>query len=137
MLNIKARKRARLHAIQALYQKAIAQTTDSELKTQYFTDNVDRYKVDWDFFKCLIDGVTRFKNEISEYIVSNATKDISMINAVDLAIAKLGIYELIDCLESPHQLIIKEYVEQTFSMGSNKGYMFINALLEKIASEVR
>ena len=50
---------------------------------------------------------------------------------------RVAIAELIECLENPYQIIIKEYVEINFSMGTEEGYKFINAMLQKLSKIIR
>ena len=136
-LKVKERKRARFHAVQALYQQSVALTNINELKLQFYADNIDRHPVEWDFFYRLLDGVDQNKEVIDQKINHYAINDLSSINAVDLAILRLGAYELIDCLDIPYQVVLNEYVDQAKELGTEEGHRFVNGLLDKIAKEVR
>ena len=133
----KARNNARLYAVQALYQKKVAGNTYSELKVQFYVDNAGRHQTDWDFFYRLIDAVETNEEQITEYILVNSRDGEDFTNPVDLAVLKVAIAELIECLENPYQVIIKEYVEINFSMGTEEGYKFINAMLQKLSKVIR
>ena len=136
-LKIKERRRARFHAIQALYQKQIAQTSLSELKLQFHQENIDRHTVEWDFFYRLMDGVEAKTALLDQKINQFAANNIDSINPIDLSILRLGTYELIDCLEIPHQVILSEYTEHAKCFGTDSGYRFINGILEQLAAELR
>ena len=133
----KARNNARLYAVQALYQKKVAGNTYDELKVQYFADNAGRHQTDWTFFYRLIDSAETNEDQINKYVDENSKDGADFTNPVDLAVLKVAIAELIECLENPYQIIIKEYVEINFSMGTEEGYKFINAMLQKLSKIIR
>lgn len=120
-----------------MYQKKIADNTFSELKIQYYADNADRHYTDWDLFYRLIDAVKTNQDTIDKYIKENSSNGVESINYVDYAVLQVAIAELIECLENPYQVIIKEYVEICYSMGTEEGYKFINAVLQNLAKSIR
>ena len=132
-----ARNNARLYIVQALYQKRIAGNTFDELKVQYFADNAERHETDWDFFYRLMDSVKTNEIEIQNHIEENSKDGIVSINYVDFAVLQAAIAELIECRENPYQVIIKEYVEIGYSMGTEEGYKFINAMIQKLVAVIR
>ncbi|MFC4892099.1 transcription antitermination factor NusB [Pseudofrancisella aestuarii] len=133
----RARNNARLYAVQALYQRKIAETSYDELKVQFYSDNADRHETDWDFFYRLIDTVNNHEADIDKYIEESANEGTDSINYVDLAVLKVGVAELMECLENPYQIIIKEYVQLAYNMGTEKGYLFVNAVLQKLSQVIR
>ncbi|ASG68092.1 N utilization substance protein B [Francisella halioticida] len=133
----RARNNARLYTVQALYQRKVANSTFSELKVQYYSDNADRHQTDWELFYRLIDAVESNQSTIDCYISDSSDDGIDFINYVDYAVLKVAIAELIECLENPYQVIIKEYVEIAYSMGTEEGYKFINAVLQKLVKSIR
>lgn len=136
-LRIRERRRARFHAIQALYQKALAYHSTEELKQQFYDDNVNRHSVEWEFFFRLIEGVEQNKFIIDQKINHYAVNNLSSINPINLAILRLGSYELLDCFDVPYQVILNEYVNQAKDLGTEEGHSFINSLLDKIAKDFR
>lgn len=133
----RARNNARLYTVQALYQKKVADNTFAELKAQYYADNADRHSTDWDLFYRLVDAVKSNQDSINKYIQENSNNGIESINYVDYAVLQAAIAELIECLENPYQVIIKEYVDICYSMGTEEGYKFVNAVLQKLAKIIR
>jgi len=134
--NIKERKRARYHAVQALYQRYVAKTSLKQLKLQYYQDNINRHLVEWSFFNCLLDGVEK-KKIIDEKITLFSKYKIRFINPINLSILRLSVYELMEFLDIPYQIIVSEYVEHSESFSTNKGLSFINNILERIALSLR
>ncbi|MFV9930722.1 MAG: transcription antitermination factor NusB [Francisella endosymbiont of Hyalomma asiaticum] len=133
----RTRNNARLYTVQALYQKKVADNTFAELKAQYYADNADRHSTDWDLFYRLVDAVKSNQDSINKYIQENSNNGIESINYVDYAVLQAAIAELIECLENPYQVIIKEYVDICYSMGTEEGYKFVNAVLQKLAKIIR
>ena len=133
----KERNNSRLYTVQALYQRKISGITFDELKVQYFADNADRHATDWDYFYRIVDSVESNEEQILEYIEKNSKDGVVSINYVDLAVLQASIAELIECLETPFQVVIKEYVEIGYSMGTEEGYKFINAMLQKLSTVIR
>lgn len=136
-LKVKERRRARFHAIQALYQREMAGSNFTELKAQYYVDNQDRHPVEWDFFYRLMDGVAAMQPTIDEKINGLALHKIESITPIELSIMRLGVYELLDCLEIPYQVIVNEYVDQASSLGTEEGHRFVNGMLDKLAKKLR
>ena len=136
-LKIKERRRARFHAIQALYQKHIANTSIVELKFQFHQENINRHAVEWDFFYRLLEGVDSTILLLDKQINIFAVYNIDSINIINLSILRLGTYEIINFLEIPYQVILSEYTKHAKCFGTESGYRFINGILEKIALEIR
>lgn len=136
-LKVKPRQRARFHAIQALYQREMAGSEFSELRLQFYQENVDRHPVEWEFFHDLIIGVEKNQNEIDKAISPLVDRDFDGINPVELAILRLGAYEIIHRLDIPFQVIVNEYVEQAKALGASDGHRFVNGLLDKLARNTR
>ncbi|MDE4949032.1 transcription antitermination protein NusB, partial [Francisella tularensis subsp. holarctica] len=82
----------------------------SELKIQYYDDNADWHYTDWDIFYRLIDAVKTNQDTIDKYIKENSCNGVESINYVDYVVLQVAIDELLECLENPSQVIIKEYV---------------------------
>ncbi|GAB4221720.1 MAG: hypothetical protein Kow0076_0030 [Francisella sp.] len=85
----------------------------------------------------MIDAVKENQQTIEKYIQENAVNGVDLINYVDYAVLQVAIAEMIECLENPYQVIIKEYVEICYSMGTEEGYKFVNAVLQKLAKSIR
>ncbi|MFZ9035598.1 MAG: transcription antitermination factor NusB [Francisellaceae bacterium] len=136
-IKIKERRRARFHAIQALYQHQLAHNSFDELKRQFYEDNANRHPVEWDFFYRLIDGTAKHLEQIDTHIATYAANRFDSINSIDLAILRLGAYELLDCFDIPYQVIINEYVDQAKTLGTQEGHRFVNGLLDRLAGVLR
>lgn len=134
MLKKKERNKARFHAIQALYQKELANSTTSDLKLQFYNENMNRHKVDWKFFDILVEGVINNKLKIDSKIKIYTIDNIDLITIIDFCILRLGSFEIL-FLEIPYQVVIYEYVEQAKLLGATNSYKLVNSILEKIYKE--
>jgi transcription antitermination protein NusB len=136
-LKVKERRRARFHAIQALYQREMTNIEFSDLKIQFHADNVSRHVVEWDFFNDLLSGVQGHHEILDQSIKPLVSRDFSKINPIELAILRLGAYEILYRLDIPYQVIVNEYVDHAKSLGAEEGHRFVNGLLDKLARKVR
>ncbi len=70
---------------------------------------------------------------IDEYIASAAPEwPIKQMNKIDLAILRLGVYELIFRRSIPHKVVIDEAVELGKTYGSENTPSFINGALGNV-----
>ncbi len=133
-----ARHLARRLAMQALYQWEIAGTTPAELKAQYRESAQDRLQeADLEYFSALLTGILERVSELDSLIapVSNITPD--RLSKVELALLRLGSYELLTQLSIPAAVIIDEAVKLSKTFGAEQGYRYVNAVLDKLALQVR
>lgn len=81
----------------------------------------------------LIDPIIKQLNHIDSYITIKAPeRPINDINKIDLAILRLGIYEILSGKDVSIGVIIDEAVELAKEFGSEGSPAFINAVLAKI-----
>ena len=73
--------------------------------------------------------------EIEPLVAKTVDRDLSRVSLVERAVLFIGAFELLACPETPWRVILNESVELAKEFGS--GYRFTNAVLEKIAHEVR
>ena len=134
--NQKARHRSRILAMQAMYQWHLSQGALNVIEAQFRTEN-DGLKVDWPFFTALFHGVPTNLNEIDTAINGSISRDFEDLNPVELAILRLGIYELVYRIDVPYQVVINEYIELAKKYGAQEGYKFVNAVLDKVGRKAR
>lgn len=136
-INVKERRRARFHAIQALYQRQMTNIEYLDLKTQFYNDNSDRHTVEWEFFNDLLTGIQKYTSILDSKIKPLVNRDFSKINPIELSILRLGAYEILYRLDIPYQVIVNEYVDHTKSLGAEEGHRFVNGLLDTLARSER
>lgn len=132
----KARHKARILALQAIYQWQFAAESEANIKQQ-FLDKLNTQKVDVEYFCDLIEGV--FKNIliIDNMIQPLLDRKLTNLDKVELAVLRLAVYELLKRLDVPPKVIINEALELTKSFGSIEGYKYINGVLDKVYYQLR
>lgn len=130
------RRKARKLALQALYQWHVAGAPISQIEAEFLTDN-DMTKVDREYFSEVLHGVPSSKSELDGYIEKYIDRALKDLTPVELAILRMGAYELIHRIDVPYKVIINEGVELSKAFGANEAHRFVNGILDKLAQELR
>ena len=92
-----------------------------------------RFKFNQVLFDELIKGVPARVSEIDAALDRVLDRPISQVDPVELAILRLGGYELLYSPNVPAQVAINEAVELTKLLGAHEGHRYVNGVLDKIA----
>ena len=130
------RRRAREFALQALYQWVVNPIDAEELCSQ-FLENYEFSRVDVAYFMTLVQGATSSAEEADKYISGVVSRDLKSVNTLVLSILRLAIYELLHRPEVPYRVVINEAIELQKSYGADEGRAFVNAVLDKLAPQLR
>lgn len=132
----RTRSKARRCAVQALYQR---QMTGDEMDVviAQFLDERDMAKTDVEYFGALLRGVAANLTELDEKLSPLVSRPLKDIDPVELAIVRLGAYELIHCLDVPYKVVINEALDATKMFGAEQGHRFVNGVLDKLSQQVR
>ena len=137
---------ARLAAVQALYQMDIGGTGVLEVVAEYETHRLgqevdgDTYlKADASWFRSIVAGVVRDQTKIDPMIRAALQDDwmLSRIDSTVRAILRAGTFELIERKDVPIAVIVTEYVEIAQAFFSDAAPKLVNAVLDRIAKQVR
>lgn len=90
---------------------------------------------DRELFKELLSGVLSEAEAVEAVFSKCVDRDVRRISMVEHAILYVGAYELMRCPQTPWRVVLNESIELAKEFGS--GYRFTNAVLEKVAREVR
>ncbi|MFQ3231013.1 transcription antitermination factor NusB [Reinekea sp.] len=135
-LNPAQRRKARKLALQALYQWHVAETPVHQIEAEFLTDN-DMTKVDKEYFCDVLRGVPSRKTELDEHIEKYIDRGLKDLTPVELAILRMGTFELVSRIDVPYKVIINEGVELSKAFGANEAHRFVNGILDKLAQELR
>ena len=130
------RRRAREFALQAIFQWSVNPVMPEELCSQFIED-FDFSATDIEYFMNLVTGTVANIEEIDPYIAASITRDMDSVNALVKAILRLAIYEFIYCPQVPYRVVINEAIELQKSYGADEGRAFVNAVLDKLAPQLR
>jgi len=128
----KARSAARLRALQALYQWQMS-GQNIDLILQQFLDEEDMNKVDIPYFKRLLHGIHQKVNQLDTTFSPFLDRGLNQIDPIELAILRIGCYELKQCPDIPFKVVINEGVELAKQFGADKSHKYVNGILDKIA----
>lgn len=135
-IKLKARKKARTLAMQALYQWSLSGTALNQIEKE-FCEHHDMSKVDSEYFHTLLFQIPKSLTDIDNAFKPHLDREIKDLNPVELTIIRLGTYELLYRLELPYKVVIKEAVSIAKTFGAVEGYKYVNGVLDKVAQVLR
>ena len=130
------RRRARALAMQGLYQRHFSKTPISDIEAEFMVDN-DMSKVDLLYFRDLLRGVHREQGELDALLGPVLDRPIEEVDPIELAIVRLGAYELKHRLDVPYRVVINEGIELAKRFGGTDGHKFVNSVLDKLSRRLR
>ncbi len=131
-----ARRKARRFAVQALYQWQLAGANLSQIEAEFRSDN-DMSNVDMEYFHEILHGVPREKVMLDDKISPLLDRRMDEMTPVELAILRLGAFEMVRRIDVPYKVVINEAVELAKTFGATDGHKFINGVLDKLAQRER
>lgn len=127
------RSEARELCFKFLYQLEIQKELTEEQLELFFENNeiIDKNAIE--YIEDIVKGIEKEKETINELIASNLKADwkIQRISKINLALLKLGIYE-IKYKELPYKVVINEVVELAKKYGEDNSHLFINGILASV-----
>lgn len=133
---ISGKRRARKLALQALYQWAMSNHEIVEIETQFRMAN-KLEKADSEYFCRLLSGVPKHLIALEESFSPYLDRPIQGLNPVELAILRIGAFELIYCPEIPYRVVLDEAISLAKEFGSQDGYRYVNGVLNNLARKIR
>lgn len=130
------RRRARALAMQGLYQRHFSKSSITDIESEFIVDN-DMSKVDAVYFRDLLRGVHREQEELDRLLEPFLDRPIREVDAIELAIVRLGTYELKHRLDVPYKVVINEGIEMAKKFGGTEGHKFVNSVLDKLCRRLR
>jgi len=132
----KARGKSRRLAMQAIYQWQMTGDSITGIKQQFFDEN-DPSKIDMEYFSELVSGVAANLSDLDGLLEKYMTRTIESVDPIERAILRLGAYEFINRLDVPYRVVLNEAVNITKEFCAEKSHAFVNAVLDKVAKEIR
>ncbi|MDW7746225.1 transcription antitermination factor NusB [Halomonas sp.] len=144
-----SRHAARELAVQGLYQwqmtgKSIT-AVEAEFRSQVADDDLEDHEnwhkvmeiADLALFHELLHNVADQRRELDAAIAPLLDRRLEDLDPIELAILRLGAYELSRRLEVPYRAVINEGVELAKSFGATDGHKYVNGILDKLAVRLR
>ena len=93
----------------------------------------DRFNFNVELLDELLNGVPTHIEAIDAQLERFLDRPISQVDPVELAILRLGAYEILFSDNIPDRVAINEAVELTKLLGAHEGHKYVNGVLDKIA----
>ncbi|GAA3006740.1 transcription antitermination factor NusB [Actinokineospora diospyrosa] len=126
-----ARSKARKRAVDLLFEAAVR----GEDPVSLLADRVGSPDVPPvnDYTVTLVEGVTTHRARIDELLTEHAEGwTLNRMPAVDLAVLRLGLYELLWAQDVPDAVAIDEAVQLAKSLSTDDSPRFVNGVLGRI-----
>ncbi len=130
------RSASRRLLIQALYQHQISGHSRSVLHEQYINGR-EAVRADKPYFEQLLKEVMASLDELDERIAVYADRPIEQIDPIERAVLWLGVTELDLHPDLPPKVVMNEAIELCKLFGSQDGYRYVNAVLDKAVKDIR
>ena len=138
-----ARTRARLAAVQALYQMDMTQRDLSVVLEEFLNHRFQTVEIyagaDRGFFRDIVTGVAERQSEIDPQIGAHLAQGwrLSRIDSILRAILRSGVYEIIARSDVPARAVINEYVEIAHDFFGGEEPAVVNGVLDRVARRLR
>lgn len=136
----KARGKARRLAMQAIYQWQMTGDSITDIKQQFVEANTitsSTAAIDAEYFSQLVSGVASSISELDPLLEKNMTRSMESVDPVERSILRLATFEFVNRLDVPYRVVLNEAVNITKEFCSEKSHTFVNAVLDKVAQEIR
>lgn len=135
---LKPQTAARLAAVQALFQIEASHSPAAGIVQQFIAHRLPD-SADTDLFEQLVTGSAAALDSLDAQI-STALKagwSVERLDPTLRAILRCGVYELVQRTREPARLLLDSYVDLAAAFFSQKETAFANAVLDRLARDIR
>ncbi|WP_028304134.1 transcription antitermination factor NusB [Oceanospirillum maris] len=144
-----ARHAARQLTVQGLYQWHVngssVQQIELQIRAARPDDALESHEdissavaiADLAYFNELLHSIPQQKADLDKEYAPLLDRRIDELDPVELAILRMGTYELSKRLDVPYRVVINEAVELAKSFGATESHKYINGILDKLAPRLR
>ena len=129
-----ARKKARRALVQAIYQWQMTRAGVRQIEAE-FDDALK--KADREYFREALEHVALRSDSLDGLLSPLLDRSVDALDKVELAVLRLGAYELSERLDIPYRVVIDEGVELAKTFGAEDGHKYINGVLDRLARDLR
>ncbi len=135
-VDFKARHQSRKFLTQALYQWEISRDDLNEILLQFVVDMSPK-RNDVPYFQDTFLKVIAEVDDLDALYRPFLDRKSDEVGPIEKAVLRLGAYELKYRIEIPYKVVLNEAIEMAKLFGPDKSYQYINAVLDKLAPELR
>lgn len=132
----RARGKSRRLAMQAVYQWQMTGDSITDIKQQFFDEN-NMSQLDSAFFSELVSGVASSISELDPLLEKYMPRSVESVDPVERSILRLATYEFINRFDVPYRVVLNEAVNIAKEYCAENSHTFVNAVLDKVAKEIR
>jgi len=131
-----AKTNARKCAVQALYQWQMTGESLTRIEMNFLEEELLK-GAQKKYFTEIFHGVPKQLNVIDEALSEFVDRPVDKIDPVERAVLRIGVYELINRLDTPYKVIINEGVNLAKCFGADGSHKYINGVLDKVSQKIR
>jgi N utilization substance protein B len=131
-----ARHKARAAALQALYQWQLTGQAPRNIEEHFVLDH-EMEGIDRDYFHHLVSEIPSHQHQLDDHITPHIDRELTEVDPVELACLRIGAFEFEFHPEIPYRVVLNEAVELAKTYGAEHGHKYVNAVLDKIARDLR
>lgn len=131
-----AKTNARKCAVQALYQWQMTGENLSLIEIN-FLEEAHLKGTQKKYFSEIIYGVVEQHKLLDEALTEFTDRPVEKIDPVERAVLRIGVYELINRLDTPYKVIINEGVNLAKCFGAEGSHKYVNGVLDQISKKNR
>lgn len=131
-----SRRRARRLLLQALYQWQMSGTDAADIERQ-FGEDPNFARVDRIFFHEVLRGVIDNTPALDACLAPLLDRKVMELDRVELALLRMGVYELCFRHDVPFKVAIDEAVGLARVFGAEESHRYVNGVLDKVARAQR
>lgn len=135
-LNPAARRKARRFALQGLYEWQMSGNPSYEIEARFRVENA-MHKVDLDYLHELLGRIPEVASELDELMTPLLDRAFTSLDPVELAILRIGAYELRHRVDVPFRVVINEGIELAKVFGAAESHRYVNGVLDRLALQLR
>jgi len=122
--------------VQALYQQQLADHSEEELLEQ-FSAQPDFKRINRKYFRDLLSEALEDVDALNADIAEWADRPVDQLDPTERAVLWVGLTEMKQHPDVPPRVVINEAVELAKTFGSQDGYRYVNAVLDKSVKAYR
>ena len=131
----RARARARRRVLQALYQWQLTGQEPAAIERQFLADH-RLGRMDLSYFSEVFLGVTADVASLDAAFDGYLDRPARTLDPVELALLRLGTFELRERFEVPYRVCIDQAVELAKRFGAEQSHRYINGVLDRVGRDV-
>ncbi len=131
-----AKTNARKCAVQALYQWQMTGESLRRIEMNFLEEEMLK-GAQRNYFTEIFYGVPKQLNAIDDALAEFVDRPVEKIDPVERAVLRIGVYELMNRLDTPYRVIINEGVNLAKCFGADGSHKYVNGILDKVSQKQR